>query len=237
MRSPGLHARHRAARRQLDKVLSNEAANKFPIVQPVKSAPYFAWAQYGDPDKVLAMAEPAGAPPYVMAMWHYARGEALAAKKDAAGARNEADAIAKIAKETDWSTLDLWAIPARPVLEVAQNIVLARAAQAENKADDEIGLWKKAAVAQDTIPYTEPPYWYYPVRQSLGSALLRAGRSEEAEKEFLAALDRTRGSAWALFGLEQAEKAKGDAAAADKAAAEFAKAWRGEPSMLSLERL
>lgn len=222
---------------KLDQVLSNEVASAIPIVQPVKSAPYFAWAQYGDPDKVLAMAEPAGAPPYVKAMWHYARGEALAAKKDAAGARNEADAIAKIAKESDWSTLDLWGIPAVPVLGVAENVVRARAAQAENKPDDEVELWKKAAETQDAIPYMEPPYWYYPVRQSLGAALLKSGHPAEAEKEFLAALDRARGSAWALFGLEQAEKAKGDAAAADKAAAEFTKAWRGDPAMLSLERL
>jgi len=222
---------------KLDKVLSNEVASAVPMVQPVKSAPYFAWAQYSDPDKVLAMPEPAGAPPYVKAMWHYARGAAFAEMKDAAAARNEADAIGKIRQETDWTLLDSWGIPAVPVLEVAQNVVLARIAQAENKADDEIQLWKKAAGMQDTIPYMEPPYWYYPVRQSLGAALLKSGHPEEAEKEFLAALDKARGSAWALFGLQQAAKAKGDAAAEGKAAAELAKAWRGDPAMLTLEKL
>jgi tetratricopeptide (TPR) repeat protein len=222
---------------KLDKVLSNEVATAVPIAQPVKSAPYFAWAQYGDPDKVLAMAEPAGAPPYVKAMWHYARGEAFAAKKDVAGARSEADAIGKISKGTDWSTLDAWGIPAVPVLEVAQNVVLARAAEAENKGDAEVELWKKAADVQDTIPYMEPPYWYYPVRQSLGAALLKTGHPEEAERQFQAALDRARGSAWALFGLQQAAKAKGDTAEEGKAAAALAKAWRGDPAMLSLERL
>ena len=34
----------------------------------------------------------------------------------------------------------------------------------------------------------EPPYWYYPVRQSLGAALLAAGRVAEAEVAFRAAL-------------------------------------------------
>jgi tetratricopeptide (TPR) repeat protein len=133
--------------------------------------------------------------------------------------------------------LDNWGIPAVPVLEVAQNVVLARIAQAENKADDEVELWKKAAEAQDSIPYMEPPYWYYPVRQSLGAALLKSGHPEEAEKEFLAALDKARGSAWALFGLQRAAKAKGDAATEGKAAAELAKAWRGDPAMLMLEKL
>ena len=67
---------------KLDKWLSNEVATAVPIAQPVKAAPYFAWAQYADPDTVLAMPDPPGAPPYVKAMWHYARGTAFAAKKD-----------------------------------------------------------------------------------------------------------------------------------------------------------
>jgi tetratricopeptide (TPR) repeat protein len=222
---------------KLDKWLSNDVATAIPIAQPVKAAPYFAWAQYGAPDTILAMADPPGAPPYVKAMWHYARGVAFAAKKDVAGARAEADAIHRIAEETDWSTLDAWAIPALPVLDVAQRVVLARAAQAEGDNNTAITLWTKAAEAQDTIPYMEPPYWYYPVRQSLGAALLKSGQPEAAQKEFNTALEHARSSAWALYGLEQAAKAKGDAAAENKAAGDFAKAWRGDPNLLNLERL
>lgn len=222
---------------KLDKWLSNDVAAAVPIAQPVKAAPYFAWAQYGDADMVLAKSDPPGAPPYVKAMWHYARGVALAAKKDTAGAHAEADAIHRIAQETDWSTLDAWAIPARPVLEVAESVVLARSAQAEGNDKAAIDLWRKAAETEDTIPYMEPPFWYYPVRQSLGAALLESGDAEEAQKQFNAALERARGSAWALYGLEQAAKARGDAAAESKAAAELGKAWLGDPALLSLERL
>jgi tetratricopeptide (TPR) repeat protein len=222
---------------KLDKFLTAEVATAIPIVQPVKAAPYFAWAQYAEPDKVLAMAEPAGAPPYVKATWHYARGVALAAKKDLAGAKAEADAIHKLAAETDWSMLEAWGVPAKPVLDVAENIVLARVAQASGDQQGAVDLFTKAAASEDTIPYMEPPYWYYPVRQSLGAALLQMGKTDEAEKEFLAALDRARGSAWALFGLQQAAKAKGDTAAEAKAAEELAKAWQGDPAMLTLERL
>ena len=45
------------------------------------------------PTLAVTMGEPAGAPPYVKAMWHYARGAAFAEKKDVAAARNEAEAI------------------------------------------------------------------------------------------------------------------------------------------------
>ena len=222
---------------KLDKWLSNEVATAVPIAQPVKAAPYFAWAQYADPETILAMPDPPGAPAYVKAMWHYARGTAFAAKKDVAAARKESDAIQRIAQETDWSILDTWGIPARPVVEVARDVVLARAAQAEDDQTAAVALLRKAADAQDTIPYMEPPYWYYPVRQSLGAALLEAGHPEEAEKEFRAALERERSSAWVLYGLKEAAKAKGDAAAEQKAAEELAKAWRGDPSLLTLERL
>jgi tetratricopeptide (TPR) repeat protein len=222
---------------KLDKWLTNDVAAAIPITQPVKAAPYYAWAQYGDPDMILALPDPAGAPPYVKAMWHYARGVAFAEKKDPAGARKEAAAIEAIEKTSDWSMLDAWLIPARPVLSVAKDVVLARAAQAEGNNQAAIAQFKQAAATEDTIPYMEPPFWYYPVRQSLGAALLKEGKPDEAAKEFEAALEHARGSAWLLFGVEQAAKAKGDAAAQAKAAAELAKAWKGAPEMLSLEKL
>jgi tetratricopeptide (TPR) repeat protein len=222
---------------KLDKLLSNEVATAIPIVQPVKAAPYFAWAQYADPDTILAMPNRPGAPAYVKAAWHYMRGIAFAAKKDVAAVRSEADAIHRIAQETDWSVHDAWGVPARPVLKVAQGVLQARAAQTEDDQDAAIALLKKAAEVEETIPYMEPPYWYYPVRQSLGAALLEAGRPQEAEEEFLAALEKSRNSAWALFGLREAANAQGDEAAEAKAAGELAKSWRGNPSLLTLDRL
>jgi tetratricopeptide (TPR) repeat protein len=222
---------------KLDKWLSNEVATAVPFSQPIKAAPYFAWAQYADADKLVALPEPPGAPPYVKALWHYAKGIGHVGKKDLAAARSQADAIAKINAETDWSVLDAWGIPAKPVLQVAEDVVRARAAQAEDDSVAAIDMWKKAAEAQDTIPYMEPPFWYYPVRQSLGAALLKTGKTDDAEKEFNAALAHARGSAWALFGLQQAAKARGDATAETKATDDFAKAWKGDPAFLTLERL
>ena len=222
---------------KLDKWLGNDVATAIPIAQPIKAAPYFAWAQYADPEKVLGLPKPAGAPPYVMAMWHYARGVAYAEMKNRASARTEAQAIDQIRRETDWSTLDAWAVPARPILEVASNVVLARTAQAENNKAAAIELFEKAAQSQDSIPYMEPPFWYYPVRQSLGAALLSAGKADDAEKQFRAALERERSSAWALYGLKEAAEAKGDSAAAKKADEALSQAWRGDKALLTLGRL
>jgi tetratricopeptide (TPR) repeat protein len=155
---------------KLDKWLSNDIASAVPMTQPIKAAPYFAYAQYAAPETILSLPEPVGAPPYVKAMWHYARGTAHAAMKNPALARADAAAIEKLARESDWSALDAAAIPARPVLEVAKNVVLARAAQTEKDRASAIALFEKAVAAEETLPYMEPPYWYYPVRQSLEEA-------------------------------------------------------------------
>ena len=226
-----------AAADKLDGWIGNDVATAIPIAQPIKAAPYFAWAQYGDADKLVALPQPAGAPPYVEAMWHYARGVGLAEKGDAAGARAEAGKIEALEKTADWSATDQFAIPARDILRVAGNVVLARAAQATGDANGEITYFQAAAGIQDSIPYMEPPYWYYPVRQSLGAALLKAGRAKEAVDQFRAALDGTRKSAWALYGLREAAKATGDSATEQQAADAFAKTWRGDPGFLNLERL
>ena len=79
----------------------------------------------------------------------------------------------------------------------------------------------------------EPPYWYYPVRQSLGAALLQAGKVDEAVAQFKAALDKAQGSPFALYGLVQAARAKGDTAAAQAAEEKLKAGWRGDPAFLS----
>ena len=44
-----------------------------------------------------------------------------------------------------------------------------------------IARFTEAVAAQDALPYTEPPFWYYPTRQSLGASLLKARRPAEAQ--------------------------------------------------------
>jgi predicted Zn-dependent protease len=74
----------------------------------------------------------------------------------------------------------------------------------------------------------EPPFWYYPVRQSLGEALLKAGRTEEAIEAFKTSLEQVPNNGWALRELLRAQQQAGDAAGATVTAAELAKAWPKE---------
>ena len=94
-----------------------------------------------------------------------------------------------------------------------------------------------AAVAeQDGHWFTEPPVWYYPVRQSLGAVLLAAGRAVEAEAVYRDDLKRNPDNGWSLFGLARSLQAQGKAAEAAAVEARFQKAWARADVTLSASR-
>jgi tetratricopeptide (TPR) repeat protein len=83
-----------------------------------------------------------------------------------------------------------------------------------------------AAIAlEDALTYDEPPPWYYPVRQSLGAALLAARRPREAEAVYREDLRRYPENGWSLAGLRESLRAQGRTAEADSADARFRRAW------------
>ena len=221
----------------LERVVSEEAARAVPWVQPIKAAPYFALAQFGEPSRILALADPGGAVPYVKAMWHYARGVAYAALGKVGEAQGEADRIAELDRRAAFADLTAGGVPVHDLLRLAHDVVLARIAQARGDLAAAIDRFRAAAALDDALSYMEPPYWYSPVRQSLGAALLLAGRVDEAEAEFRASLARVPNNAWALYGLLRVHEARGDQQAALEAERRLTQAWVGDRSVLSLRRL
>jgi tetratricopeptide (TPR) repeat protein len=112
-----------------------------------------------------------------------------------------------------------------------------RLSQAQGDSKAAIAAFEEAAAIQDGLPYSEPPFWYYPVRQTLAAALLQAGRLDEAEAQFKRALARAPNNGWSYYGLVKVYKAQGNAAAAQQAEADLAKTWIGNRSQLKLSNL
>jgi tetratricopeptide (TPR) repeat protein len=225
------------AAERLDGKIPDEVAGSIGWVQVILPAPYFAHAQFSDPDTILALADPGDTFPFVRAMWHYSRGVAQAAKGDLEAARSEAARIAEIGQTGDFSMLLDWYVPAPDVLELARHVLEGRIAQAAGDPETAIREFEVAAQIQDSLPYMEPAYWYYPVRQSLGASQLMAGQAEQAARSFQQALVEAPNNAWALWGLAQAQQALGDAAAAEQTAKLFDRAWAGDRDQLTLEKL
>jgi tetratricopeptide (TPR) repeat protein len=226
-----------AAAEKLRELIPDEAARGIAMVQPVKAAPYFAHALFSSPEIIIALPDPGDTIPYVKAMWLYARGVALAARRDFAGATAAADAIGTLERIADFKLLKESNIPAQEILRIAQTLILARVAQVKGDTSIAIARFEQAAALQDALPYTEPPYWYYPIRQSLAAALLQAGRFDEAEQQFQRALARAPGNGWSYFGLAELYKARGNTAAANQAEADLARTWIGDRGLLHISNL
>jgi tetratricopeptide (TPR) repeat protein len=226
-----------SAAEKLRGLIPDEVARGIALVQPVKAAPYFAHAQFSPPDTVLALPDPGDAIPYVKAMWHYARGVAQASRGDLAASLAEANAIGTLERSADFSLLKTSGVPAQDVLKLAQAVIQGRIAQARGDAKAAIENFEQAAALQESLPYMEPPYWYYPVRQSLAATLLQAGRLDDADEQFRRALQRAPNNGWSHYGLLELYKARGDKEGAAREEGELTKSWIGDRQLLQLSKL
>jgi len=99
--------------------------------------------------------------------------------------------------------------PASQLLAIADNLLLGEIALAGKDTKIAVARFTEAVAAQDALPYTEPPFWYYPTRQSLGYALLKAGKAAEAQAVYEEDLERNPHNGWSTFGLLQSLEAQG----------------------------
>lgn len=174
--------------------------------------------------------------PYMQAMWHYARGIAQLRRGDLWGARAEKANIDTL-QSADLTPLTNWGVPAPAVLQIAAHVLDGRIAQSERDLAGAAAHFKAAVALQDKLPYMEPPFWYYPVRQSLGAVLLQTGDVAGAEAAFRESLARTPNSGWSLYGLQEVYRKKGDQRAIDATEALLAKTWIGGRGQLQLANL
>jgi len=225
------------AAQKLDAAVPAELARQFQIMEPVKAAPYTTQLRFAEPDAVLALPAPDEQLVLVRAMYHYARAVALAAKHDAAAARAETEAIAALEAKADFKPYDAWGVPAQAIVQTARLVATGRMADAAGDLDGAAKAYEQAIALEDSLNYTEPPYWYYPVRQSLGGVRLRQGRLDDAERAFRDSLARVRNNGWALAGLAEVYRQKGDRNGEAAARRAYAKAWFGPKEGPDLARL
>ncbi len=182
-------------------------------------------------DEVLAMPMPDARMFMTKAFWHYGQTLALAAKgrMEEATAEKAAFSAARSNIPPDW----MWMFnPADTMLNLAAIILEVQLAPDEQTA---LAHWRSAVTAQDALIYDEPPAWYYPVRESLGGALLRAGQAAEAEAVFRENLKRHPRNGRSLFGLLESLKAQQKNEDAQWIQKEFESAWQQSSLSLRIE--
>jgi len=202
-----------------------EQIEQFPTVEFFKTIPLLALTQFGHWDDILNEPQPPQNLDYSNAIWHYARGTALARKGDFEAAKAEQAALAEKKGTVKVRFLDSADYPASALLHIANELLLGEIAMEQEKLDSAIKHFTAAVAEQDKLPYMEPPFWYYPTRQSLGMALLKAKRNEEAEGVYKTDLQHYPRNGWSMFGLFQSLNAQGKKEEADEIQTTLDQVW------------
>jgi tetratricopeptide (TPR) repeat protein len=164
-----------------------EQVEQFPTIQFFRTVPMLSLVRFARWEEILREPEPHAPFAFARAIWHYGRGVAYAATAQPELAMAELGAI--VALEPDVDEIFMGNVyPAKDLLGIAKALLRGELAYRQGSSAEAVEHFAEAVALQDALPYTEPPFWYYPTRQSLGAALLADGRAEEAQAVFEADL-------------------------------------------------
>jgi tetratricopeptide (TPR) repeat protein len=228
------------AKQAADEVAARAAPmlHDMPMAETYVPYPIFMLVRFHRWDDVLTLPAPNPGMAMTNAFWHFARGSAFAAKRQIANAEAERQILATARKETPADVeFSFYFNKAQSFLDLAENILDARIAAAKRDHTQAISYWGKAVEVQDKLYYGEPPEWFYPVRESLGGALLLSGQPERAEAVFRADLEQYPRNPRSLFGLLNALEAQKKHDAAEEVRREFEGAWKNADTTLTLKDL
>lgn len=214
-----------------------EQIEAFPTVEFFKTIPLLALTQFARWDELLAEPMPPTKLDYSRAIWHYARGTAMANQGDTSGAESEQQQLEPLIDTVNVRLMDEGDYPASTLLTIANELLLGEIAMAEKRLEDAIGHFETAVETQDELPYMEPPFWYYPTRQSLGLALLEAGRPGDAEEVYRADLKEYPRNGWSMYGLIEALRAQDKDTEAASVGEKFEAVWSLADVELDASRL
>ncbi len=194
-----------------EKVAANvrlEQIEQFPTIEFFKTIPLLSLTQFGQWPEIIAQPTPPAHMEYWTAIWHYARGVAFSRLGNFVAAQAEQQALAPMLTTDTIYQLDQNDYPASALLGIANQLLLGEIALGQDRMSAAIDHFATAVSAQDRLPYTEPPFWYYPTRQSLGLAYLRADLASEAEEVYRRDLQDYPRNGWSMFGLAQSLEAQ-----------------------------
>jgi tetratricopeptide (TPR) repeat protein len=225
-----------AAARKVGDQLKPEMVRAMPATEFVVPTPLFALVRFGRWPAILQEPAPPDDLEYALGVWHYARGVAFVATGQLDDAAKEQAALAALAEAMPADRIIGDNTPAKALLQIATETLAGEWAARRGDADAAVRRLEAAVRLQDALPYTEPPPWYYPVRQSLGAVLLTAGRPAEAEGVYREDLRRNPENGWSLYGLTQSLRAQRKDTEAAKADVQFRQAWAHADVQLTASR-
>ncbi len=202
----------------------------FLTVQTAVLVRFYRW------DDILKLPQPNVDLKIANTMWHFARGMAFAATEKLVEAETGHQAVTEALESTAPDEV-LGMSPnnkTRDILKIASDVLAAKLALARNERSQAIAKLRDAVAIQDSLKYSEPPSWFYPVRESLGAALYLDGQIPAAEQIFREDLQRNPRNPRSLFGLLEVLRSRGRSHDAGFVQADLGIAWKGDLRQLNL---
>lgn len=207
--------------------IPKEVAIEVAWIQNAIVFPHLTGVTFGRWEEVLGLPMPDPELYQATGMAWYARGVASAATGDIEGANQALDELRMVIADAD---------PAgeNPVLAIAVHALMGEIGLRSGDTVGAVTHFSLAVELEDAMIYEEPPLWYYPMRHSLGQALLAADAPDEAEVAYGHDLARFPANGWSLFGLAKSLEAQGKDATATWA--QFEEAWTDSDVVLTGSR-
>ena len=210
--SASMEGRSEVAMEAGRKVAANvrlEQVREYPTVEFFQTIPLLSLVRFAHWDDILAEPQPPEELEFSNAIWRYARAVAQARLGNFDAAESELAAMEPLMANEAIYFLDGNDYPASQILAIASHLGTGELAQARGDWVSAIAAYRSAVAVQDQLPYTEPPFWYYPSRQSLGHALLQSGDASAAEVVYREDLKQYPRNGWSMLGLSLALEQQG----------------------------
>lgn len=224
-----------AARDLVTKAFPPALAEQIAPLEYLSPTVYLALVRFGRWQDILN--EPVIPPGlrFANAIRHFARGRALTAIGQRAGATAQLDSLKAILAQTPADQMQGFQ-KATDILGIAEHVLMGEMAAAQGDVPGATQHLGEAIRIEDHLAYDEPPPWFLPVRHSLGAVLLASKRPAEAEQVYQDDLLRNPENGWSLFGLGQALRAQGKTAEVAAVEVRFKKAWARADVTLTASR-
>jgi len=211
---------------KVSKYVSLEQIKMFPTIEYFHTIPLLSYVRFGKWDEILNFPKPTSELKYSQGIYHYARGMAYSANGELEKALKEQVQILPLKDSEEVKVIIKGGQPSGLLLDIANELLLGQIEFSKSNFSLASKHFVTAVDLQDTLPYTEPPFWYYPSRQSLGNSLMKEGKASSAENVYKRDLKDYPRNGWSLYGLTLALKEQGKLEEAEEAHKKFKHIWQ-----------